>query len=335
MKIKKILILGSNEKFSIEKMYERAFKSLKFKTNFLHLYSLRQNILSKFFWKYFRFYYFFLMRKKILKYIKKHNQFDLIVIFKGLYLKENFVNKIKSFSPKSKCINIFTDDPFDIDYYKDISNMNILKTINEFDNLYIFSRKILKKIKLKYPKSSISYLPFAHDSFIHKKKNTTKIDYDISFVGTADKKRYDFICKLKNFKIIIAGNGWSKINLPKNIKFVSGVEAKKYSSIVSSSRVSLNILRDQNSDSHNMKTFEIPSMGGLLLTKKNKDQNNFFPNNFACIMYRNINEAKLAINSVVNNHRKYKLIKNNAYKIAKKHSYKERVKYILKTLNGR
>ena len=196
MKIKKILILGSNEKFSIEKMYERAFKSLKFKTNFLHLYSLRQNILSKFFWKYFRFYYFFLMRKKILKYIKKHNQFDLIVIFKGLYLKENFVNKIKSFSPKSKCINIFTDDPFDIDYYKDISNMNILKTINEFDNLYIFSRKILKKLNLSIPKVQFhTYLLHMIHLFI--KKNTTKIDYDISFVGTADKKRYDFICKLK------------------------------------------------------------------------------------------------------------------------------------------
>ena len=70
-------------------------------------------------------------------------------------------------------------------------------------------------------------------------------------------------------------------------------------------------------------------MGGLLLTKNNKDQN-FFPNNYACIMYRNINEAKLAVNSVIKNYRKYKLIKNNAYKIAKKHSYKERAKYILK-----
>ena len=335
MKNKKILIIGSNEKFSIEKMYERAFKSLKFKINFLHLYNIRKNIFLKIFWKYFRFFYFFLMRKKILRYIKNHNEFDLIVIFKGLYLKENFINKLKLFSPKAKCINIFTDDPFDVDYFRDISNKNILKSINEFDNLYIFSRKILKKIKLKYPKSSISYLPFAHDSFIHKKKNNTKIDYDISFVGTADKKRFEFISELKNYKIIIAGNGWNKFNLAKNVKYVSNIEAKKYSSIISSSRVCLNILREQNLDSHNMKTFEIPSMGGLLLTKKNKDQNDFFPNNSACIMYRNINEAKLAVNSVINNYKKYKLIQNNAYKIAKKHSYKERAKYILKTLYGR
>ena len=34
-------------------------------------------------------------------------------------------------------------------------------------------------------------------------------------------------------------------------------------------------------------------------------------------MYRNINEAKLAINSVVNNHRKYKLIKNSNIKLQK------------------
>ena len=67
--------------------------------------------------------------------------------------------------------------------------MNILKTINEFDNLYIFSRKILKKIKLKYPKVQFhTYLLHMIHLFI-KKKNTTKIDYDISFVGTADKKK--------------------------------------------------------------------------------------------------------------------------------------------------
>ena len=63
MKIKKILILGSNEKFSIEKMYERAFKSLKFKINFLHLYSFRQNILSKFSGNILDFIIFFLMKK--------------------------------------------------------------------------------------------------------------------------------------------------------------------------------------------------------------------------------------------------------------------------------
>ena len=43
MKDKRILILGSNEKFSIEKMYERSFKSLNYKVNFFHIYQIRKN----------------------------------------------------------------------------------------------------------------------------------------------------------------------------------------------------------------------------------------------------------------------------------------------------
>ena len=55
---KKILILGSHESFSIERMYERAFKKLGFKVNLLHLYNIKNNLLYRFIWKYFRFIYF-------------------------------------------------------------------------------------------------------------------------------------------------------------------------------------------------------------------------------------------------------------------------------------
>ena len=65
MKDKRILILGSNEKFSIEKMYERSFKSLNYKVNFFHIYQIRKNFFYQLTWKYFRFFYFFLSDQKL------------------------------------------------------------------------------------------------------------------------------------------------------------------------------------------------------------------------------------------------------------------------------
>lgn len=170
MKIKKILIIGSNEKFSIEKMYERAFKSIGMKTNFIHVYNIKKNLFVKFFWKYMRFFYFFFIRKKLINHFISNNNYDLIIIFKGLYIKKNFIHQIKNISPKSKLINIFTDDPFNINYFKDISNKNILDSISYFDHLYIYSKKILKNLKSRYPINTFSYLPFAQDLFIHKQK---------------------------------------------------------------------------------------------------------------------------------------------------------------------
>ena len=49
MKVKKVLILGSEEKFSIEKMYERGFKLNKVKVNFLHVYNIKKTFFLSYF----------------------------------------------------------------------------------------------------------------------------------------------------------------------------------------------------------------------------------------------------------------------------------------------
>ena len=264
--------------------------------------------------------------------MKKNQNYNLIIIFKLLYLNKKFASQIKSICKNSKLINIFTDNPFDTNYFKDISNKNILNSITEFDNIFIFSKKILKLLKKKYPNNSFSYLPFAYDPFYHKKNKNFKIQYDISFVGTADNERYTLINSLKEYSIILAGDGWKKYNLPKNIRYVSNADARNYSFLISKSKFSLNILRKQNKDSHNMKTFEIPSMGGLQLTEKNRDQNNFFPENRACVMYRNIKDIKLIINKYNKNFKKYNKIRKKGYAIARKNSYKDRIRFLMKTI---
>ena len=101
--------------------------------------------------------------------------------------------------------------------------------------------------------------------------------------------------KLNEFKIVLAGDGWNKFNLNKNIEYLGNADVKKFSEMINSSEISLNILRKQNEHSHNMKTFEIPAMGGVLLTKRSYEQNQFFPENKASLMYNNISELKQKI----------------------------------------
>ena len=61
--------------------------------------------------------------------------------------------------------------------------------------------------------------------------------------------------KLNEFKIVLAGDGWNKFNLNKNIEYLGNADVKKFSEMINSSEISLNILRKQNEHSHNMKTF--------------------------------------------------------------------------------
>ena len=333
---KKILILGSNENFSIERMYERAFKKLRCVVNLLHIYAIRRGLISRLIWKYFRFIYFIFIRKKIINHImNSKKEYDLIIIFKGIYINKDFISLIKKISKNSKIINIFPDDPFRADYFKDISYENILKTIPYFDHIFIYSKVILKKLKKKYPRNRLSYLPFGYDSVIHKKlkkKSKNSVKYDLSFIGTADDERYEIIKRLDEFKIILAGNGWNNYALGKNIKYVKEVNFRNFSKLLRISKVSLNILRKQNERSHNMKTFEIPSMGGLMITNRTLEQNFYFPENKASLMYGNIKELKLKIRKINNYPKKNNAIQKRGYLIVKKHSYIERVKYLIKKI---
>ena len=89
--------------------------------------------------------YFILIRYEILRNLNsKKNYYDLIIIFKGLYLNKDFLIKCKNTQLKSKWINIFPDDPFIIEKNKEISNQGVLESISYFDRFFIFSYKLLK-----------------------------------------------------------------------------------------------------------------------------------------------------------------------------------------------
>ena len=56
MKNKKVLIIGSDEEFTLEKMYERAFKSIGLKVTLLNAYKIKKKLLYKNFLEIFKIY---------------------------------------------------------------------------------------------------------------------------------------------------------------------------------------------------------------------------------------------------------------------------------------
>ena len=112
---------------------------IKLQSKTTHI-SISKDLKNKFIWKFFRYLIFALIRKKILNFIKNNKQkYDVIIIFKGIYLKESFFSKLRNISNSEKIVNIFPDDPFDVSYFKDISNNNILNCIPYFDHIFIYS----------------------------------------------------------------------------------------------------------------------------------------------------------------------------------------------------
>ena len=82
-----------------------------------------------------------------------------------------------------------------------------------------------------------------------------------------------------------------------------------------------------------MKSFEIPSNNGLMLTTRSKEQDHFFRENRSCYMYSTKKELNKKIDYILLNPQKAKIVRKNGFNQVKKHSYINRVKNLVKELN--
>jgi spore maturation protein CgeB len=321
-------IFGLNYENNLENFYISAFKKLRYENikffknnNFFYFYCILKKIKSKYL---FAIFYFF-QNLKLKKFIYKNN-LKTLIIFKGIELNENSYKIIKK--KNITLVNIYTDDPFNFSSSA-TSSINVIKNIKNYDVFCIWSKKIKKKLESKYKKNRFYYLPFGYSDENHRFKKKTVENKKISFIGSFDQLRYNILKRVKR-KVDIYGNGWPSFKKHKIHKYIKN---KKLSEVIAQSNICLNILKKQNLGAHNMRTFEIPSMKGLMLTTRSYEQNKFFPENKASLMFENTEELNKKIEYIFIHPKKIKKIKSKGFLIAKKHSYLERLKSVIRFID--
>lgn len=331
-----ILLIGNNEKFTLDYFYYKSFQHLGYDVEFLNIdKSLKNRVVAKFN-NIFPIFNYKTIRKKIFFFFnKKKKKYSKIIVFKGIYLDNLTINKIRKLQRNSTWINIFPDDPFNFSN-SIISNRKFFKTISLFDYFCTFSVNIKRKLDKFFPRNNFIYLPFAYYNLnkykINKKYRENK--NQIIFVGTYDANRLKIIKSIKFNKKIYGGN-WKRIisNNLKNAEIGYHLHGKKLYKLISQSKIALNILRKQNYKSHNMKTFEIPGNNGLMLTTRSKEQNSFFKENKACYMYSNRKELNKKIKFIINNPIKSEKVRTYGNMLVKQHSYLNRIKFLMNKVN--
>jgi spore maturation protein CgeB len=330
-----LLIIGLKNEYSLENFYKKAFNSIGIKKVFcfpnninFYLYCLLGSLKLKFLFVPINYIY----QCRLNIFLKKRKPFDFIIIFKGIEINKKYLIELKNNNPKTRIINIFTDDPFNLNSVATSSN-SLLSSIPIYDYFFIWSQKIKSKLQKKYKSyKNFYYLPFGFNNKINKiNKNKIDLNY-ISLIASGDHYRESIVKKINRIRLNIFGNSWGKNIENHSVKnFVYG---KKLIEIIAKSFVSINILRKQNESSHNMKTFEIPAMGGLLFTTRSQEQNFFFPENKASIMFGSIREFEKKILFLMNNKKIAERIRQKGFELSRKHSYNNRAKYLLKLINN-
>lgn len=321
-------IFGLNYENNLENFYIKALKNLKYsnikflENNFLfYVFCVLRKINNKYLFALFNYF----QNLKFKKFINK-NDLKILIIFKGIELDSNIYKIIKN--KKIILVNIYPDDPFNFKSPA-TSSQNIIKNIENYDIFCIWSKKVKKKLESRFKNINFFYLPFGYSEEKHLIKKINIIKKKISFIGSYDKKRYELLKGIKQ-TVDIYGNDWPSFEKHKVYKYVKNNALSK---IIAQSEISLNLLKKQNFHSHNMRTFEIPSMRGLMLTTRSYEQNIFFPENKASFMFANVKELNKKIEYIFGNSIITKKIREKAYIMSKKHSYKVRLKYLIKQVS--
>ena len=210
---------------------------------------------------------------------------DLVIVSKGLHLDVETLQKIRS-----KGIPLVNWNPDDFFNPKN-SSASLIEAMVEYD-VIVSSRKHLFQKYLDHGVQRILYLdwyfvPEMH--FDHRKEKTIPA----SFVGSWSSSREEFIGQLAT-SFSIWGGGWEKSS--RAFRKLHNVQNKilsqiEMSVVFSSSRFNLNLLTHENSDFSNLRFFEVPASGGLLLTERNQIVTRYLVDREECLMFSSLEEV--------------------------------------------
>jgi spore maturation protein CgeB len=230
----------------------------------------------------------------------KDRQYDAIVIFKGYTLFTDTLSQLKQHCKLLCCYN--PDHPFRF-FSEGSGNDNVKDSIPLYDIYISYAEKITRDLKQLYKVNSYT-IPFGFDD--SQPGNTSFPDFTDNestgkwvFIGSYDSERAAFLDKLGEQKLIIYGDSkWrSRNQLSKIIQSAyagRSLFGEDYKAAILNGLGIFNLLRKQNIEegSHNMRTFEVPGYGGLLIADRTVEQMSFFEENKEAVYFDSIEELK-------------------------------------------
>ncbi|MCB0749167.1 MAG: glycosyltransferase family 1 protein [Ignavibacteriae bacterium] len=336
----KILLVGSDSNYSIEKYYLKYLGQEPgvicdiFTAQNLFLDYYQRSLTNKII---FRLGYKNIYKSINYQLLKKIENFspDVLFVFKGMEILPKTLTIIKK--KGIFLANYNPDNPF-IFSGRGSGNKNISNSIGLYDLHFTYHTGIQSEIENVYKIPSI-LLPFGFEL----PPETDKIIKDcqeiqkVCFIGNPDKYRSTFITNLANLglEIDVYGNNWSKYVNHKNISVNRAVFELEFWNKLRTYRVQLNYMRPHNLESHNMRSFEIPAIGGIQVAPNTFDHRTYFINGENIFLYNNELECyKICVHLLHASKISIMTIRENAmrHSFSNNYSYRQRAKIVYNTL---
>ncbi len=316
---KTVLILGSFSKGALEHQYVRGFLNNNWEVEKIDIQitvheQSNKHIVNKIVNELFPNLFLTTINNVIIEKARSTKPI-VVLIFKGMEIKPETILELKQHC-KLIC-NYNPDHPFNF-YSKGAGNKNVKDSINLYDIYFSYSTAICKQLMQHFNVNSYC-IPFGYDeTVIPLRSLTDNISNQFLFIGAWDKEREYKLTKLAHTDLQIFGpsNWGKKINKFGKLKYNSEpLYEQEYANACLNAAGILNFLRPQNitEQSHNMRTFEVPGYGGLLIAERTTEQLDFFEEDKEAIYFDDIIELNDKLKYLKDNQKTILKLKKNAF----------------------
>ena len=217
---------------------------------------------------------------------------DIVWIFKGMEILPQNINWVKE--KNIRIINYNPDHPF-IFSGRGSGNLNVTNSFGIYDAHITYNLELQKKIENDYNIPTY-FLPFGFEieNEVYQNCNSLTEINKLCFIGNPDEVRIEFINQLIERKIPITlfGHNWKRFfKVSECCEIFEPVYLNEFWKELRKYRIQLNIYREHNVGSHNMRSFEIPAIGGIQLAPDTIENRSFFENGKEIFLYKNFEEC--------------------------------------------
>jgi spore maturation protein CgeB len=202
---------------------------------------------------------------------------DVVFFLKGETVYADAIREVKDkYNPI--LLQWYPDGPFNVENRN--ATKDSIASIPLFDIYYIYAKSLIRPLR-EAGAQRVEYLPFCYDPAMLQRPDriadTDRAKYatDVVFAGTWEPMREWWLEKITEFDLSVWGNMWERVDEGKPLRARwkgNAVYGEEISKLFAVSKIHLNFLREQNKDSHNVRTLEIPGYGGFLLTQRSREQ---------------------------------------------------------------
>jgi spore maturation protein CgeB len=332
-----ILIIGSIKEWAFENHYIKHLKKLEISVDSFPAHDIffsyyYKSILNKIKFRLKISSIYQRINKELLE-VTKNKRYDVIWIFKGMEIYPQTLQELKD--REITLVNFNPDHPF-MHTYSGSGNSNVKKSIGIFDLHLCYNLAVKKRIESEF-KIKCVWLPFGYEEDAITIPNKNEEIVRACFIGNPDIFRAKIIINLarKGVPIDLYGNNWKdwiKESSELKVSIHPAVYKNDFNKVATLYRLQLNIFRPHNENSHNMRTFEMPGFGCIMLAPISKEHTVLFKDKEEVYFYEDELELHSKALSILDMDYETALtIRRNAIKrsVVSKYSYRHRAIQVL------